>query len=170
MENVKGDDFSSCSRLPSQVAEESLERIANAVRHIWDIPLPPNSAIGSLGQQRPIDRFFSDCGSDRSFNNAIELEDWINTKLEEGSYSDRIILQGERLSRCHCDLTQFNIKMGECFAGIYPRAFGEFALLHQFNLNGQKFARALHRQLFGPRPSKHMRAMALAARFHAFGC
>ena len=177
MENVKGDDYSAYSKRHPELAEQALEQIANAVRHIWEIPLPPNITIGPLGQQRPADRFFSDCGSDRYFNDVIELEDWINTKLEEGSYHDRVRLQGERLSICHCDLTQFNIKMGEPIAiidwgfdGIYPRAFEEFALFHQFNLKGQKFAKALHRQLFGPKLSKHMRALALAARFHAFGC
>ncbi|XWW96387.1 hypothetical protein V2A60_004361 [Cordyceps javanica] len=177
MENIKDDDFAAYGKWHPQVAEQALERIADAVRHIWNIPLPPNATIGPLGQQRPVDRFFSDCGSDRCFNNVIELEDWINTKLEKGSYPDRVILQGERLSICHCDLTQFNIKMGEPiaiidwgFAGIYPRAFEEFALLHQFNLRGRNFAKALHRQLFGPKLSKHMRALALAARFHAFSC
>ncbi|KAK2616989.1 hypothetical protein QQS21_000078 [Conoideocrella luteorostrata] len=177
MENVKGDDYATCSKRHQQVAAQALERIANAVRHIWDMPLSANATIGPLGQQRPVDRFFSDCESDRFFNDAIELEDWINAKLEEGGYPDRIVLQGERLSICHCDLTQFNIKMSEPiaiidwgFAGIYHRAFEEFALVHQFNLKGQKFAKALHRQLFGPKLSKHMRALALAARFHAFGC
>lgn len=125
----------------------------------------------------PVDRFFSDFGSDQMFNNLVELEDWINNKLTEGGYPDRIGLQGEQLSVCHCDLTQFNIKATEPitildwgFSGIYPRAFDEFALIHQFNLQGQKFAKALHGQLFGPKPSKSMRTLALAARFHAFGC
>lgn len=179
MENIKGDDFAVYRKRHPQAAGQALilERIADAVRHIWDIPLPPGAAIGPLGQQRPVDRFFSDCGSDRCFNDVVELQDWINAKLEEGAYPDRVILQGERLSICHCDLTQFNIKTGEPiaildwgFAGIYPRAFEEFALLHQFNLEGQKFAKALHGQLFGPKLSRKMRALALAARFHAFGC
>ncbi|KAM3496938.1 hypothetical protein MY10362_009692 [Beauveria mimosiformis] len=173
MENVEGDDFAAYSKLDAQVAEQALERIANAVRHIWDLPLPPNAAIGPLGHEAPVDRFFSDVGSDRSFNNVIELQDWINIKLDKARRPDRVELQGERLSICHCDLTPFNIRMGEPiaiidwgFAGIYPRAFEEFALLHQ----GLTFAKALHRQLFGPKPSKHMRALALAARFHMFGC
>ncbi|ATY65507.1 phosphotransferase enzyme family [Cordyceps militaris] len=177
MENVKGDDCAAYGKWHPQMAEQAVSQIANAARHIWEIPLPPNVTIGPFEQQRPVDRFFSDCGSDRSFQNVMQLEDWVNAKLEEGGHPDRVELQGERLSICHCDLTQFNIKMGEPiaildwgFAGIYPRAFEEFALVHQFNLRGQKFAKALHRQLFGPKLSKHMRALALAARFHAFGC
>ncbi|EJP67316.1 uncharacterized protein BBA_03890 [Beauveria bassiana ARSEF 2860] len=144
-----------------------------AIRHVWDLPLPPNAAIGPLGHERPVDSFFSDIGSDRAFNNAIELQDWINNKLNDAGRSDRVILEGERLSICHCDLTPFNVKMCEPiaiidwgFAGIYPRAFEEFAILNQ----GMAFANTLCRQLFGPKPSKHMRAMALAARFHMFGC
>lgn len=177
MENVKGDDYATYIKKHPQAAGQVLEAIANAVRHLWNIPLPRNASIGPFEQQRPVDRFFSDAGSDRIFNNLMELEDWINNKLKEGDYPDRIRLQGERLSLCHCDLTQFNIKVGEPiaildwgFSGIYPRAFEEFALIHQFNLEGQKFAKALHRQLFGPKPSKSMRALALASRFHSFGC
>ncbi|KAM3438077.1 hypothetical protein NHJ13734_004350 [Beauveria thailandica] len=173
MEKVEGGDFAAYSKWDPQVAEQAMERIANAVRHIWDLPLPSNAAVGPLEHQAPVDRFFSDVGSGRSFNNVIELQDWINTKLDEARRPDRVTLRGERLSICHCDLTPFNIRMSEPiaiidwgFAGIYPRAFEEFALLHQ----GLTFAKALHRQLFGPKPSKHMRAMALAARFHMFGC
>ncbi|KAH8719904.1 hypothetical protein HC256_000312 [Beauveria bassiana] len=169
MENVEGGHFGAYSKWDPQEAEQAIERIANAVRHVWDLPLPPNAAIGPLGHERPVDSFFSDIGSDRAFNNAIELQDWINNKLNDAGRPDRVILEGERLSICHCDLTPFNVKMCEPiaiidwgFAGIYPRAFEEFAMLNQ----GMAFANTLCRQLFGPKPSKHMRAMALAARFH----
>ncbi|OAA48910.1 phosphotransferase enzyme family protein [Beauveria brongniartii RCEF 3172] len=60
MENVEGGDFAAYSKWDPQVAEQAMERIANAVRHIWDLPLPPNAAIGPLGHETPVDRFFSD--------------------------------------------------------------------------------------------------------------
>ncbi|EFY84574.1 phosphotransferase enzyme family protein [Metarhizium acridum CQMa 102] len=177
MENVKGRDYVDFNKEHPQAAEQAMEAVATAVRHIWDIPLPPSVPLGPFDQQMPIDRFFADFGAGRTFNDLAELEDWINKKLDEAEYPDRVELRGERLSICHCDLTQFNIRVGERialldwgFSGVYPRAFEEFALLHQFNLRGHKFAKALHKQLFGPKLSKPMRALALAARYHAFGC
>ncbi|KAH7320700.1 phosphotransferase enzyme family protein [Stachybotrys elegans] len=176
MEIVKADDYATHRTKNPREAEEALTAIANAVRHIWDIPLPPNLSPGPFCQQEPVDRFFSDSGSGQIFNTLVELEVWINTKLTEGDYQDRVSFQGEQLCLCHCDLTQFNIMVSDRitildwgFAGIYPRAFDEFALIHQYNLIGQKFAKGLHQQLFGPKPSKSMRAMALAARYHAYG-
>lgn len=177
MENVAGDDYATYRKLHLEEADQAIEAIADAVRHIWDVPLPRNAPLGPFEQQTPADRFFSDCGSDRIFDDVGELEHWINNKLVDGGYPDRTRLQGERLSICHCDLTQLNIKVGEPiaildwgFSGVYPRAFEEFALVHQLNLEGHGFAKALHRRLFGPRPSRPMRALALAARYHAFGC
>ncbi|KJZ76464.1 hypothetical protein HIM_04193 [Hirsutella minnesotensis 3608] len=177
MERIKGDDYATHIRQHPQEAEQILDAIAQAVRHIWDIPIPPDSQPGPLERQEPRDRFFSETGSERVFDNLFELESWINGKLEEARYQDRISLQGETLQICHGDLTQFNFKVGEPvalldweFSGIYPRAFEEFALVHQFNLHGQKFAKALHQRLFGPKISKPIRALSLAARFLAFGC
>lgn len=103
MENLKDDDNAVYSKKHPQRAEQALKQIAHTVHHIWELPLPPNVAIGPLGQRRPANRLFSDGGSDRSFGDIMELEDWINTKLEAGSYPDRARLQGERPSMCHCD-------------------------------------------------------------------
>lgn len=139
MEKVKGDTFAEYRKLGPWAAGQAMVRIANAVRDIWDIPLPPNATIESLEQQRPVERLFSDCGLDRCFDDTIELEDWVNAKLERGGYPDRVALQGERLYICHCDLTQFNITMGEPIA-IVDWGFAGL--------------------------SKGMRAMSLAARFH----
>ncbi|POR32227.1 Phosphotransferase enzyme family protein [Tolypocladium paradoxum] len=177
MEYVKDDDYVDYNKQHPQEAAQALEAIATAVRHIWDIPLPPNASVGPFEQQVPVDRFFADFGAGQVFNELVEIEDWINHKLEDARRPDRVSLQGERLCLCHCDLTQFNIKVGERitildwgFAGIYTRAFDEFALIHQYTLPGHKFAKALRDELFGPKFSKSMRAFCLAARYHAFGC
>lgn len=176
MEHVKGGDYITHIRQHPEDAGRVLEAIAKAVRHIWDIPIPPDALPGPLEREEPEDRFFSDSGAQRVFNDLVELETWINDKVEEAGYPDRVRLQGEPLQICHCDLTQFNVKIGEPitildwgYSGIYPRAFDEFALFHQFNLEGLKFAKALHRLLFGPRLSKAMRPLSIAARFLQWG-
>jgi len=177
MENVKGDNYATFSEEHPEEAEQVLEAIANAVRHIWDIPLPPNASPGPFERQVPVDRLFSDCGPTSAFNNVTEMEDWLNNRLKQAGRPDRISLQGEPLSLCHCDLGPFNIRVGEPVAildwgcsGIYPHTFEEFAIVHQFNLRGAKFAKALHRQLFGPKFSKSVRALCLASRYNWFGC
>ncbi|KID94278.1 phosphotransferase enzyme family protein, partial [Metarhizium majus ARSEF 297] len=176
MENVKGSDFVDFKKEHPKEAEEAMEAIATAVRHIWDLPLPPGVPLGPFYQEMPVDRFFADFGAYRSFNDLTELEDWINNKLDKGGFQDRVALQGERLYICHCDLTQFNIRVGERiaildwgFSGVYPLIFEEFALFHQFWLPGYKFPTDLHKELFGPKLSPGMRAMSRAANYHMFG-
>lgn len=62
-----------------------MEAIPTAVRHIWDLPLPPGVPLGPFYQEMPVDRFFADFGAYRRFNELTELEDWINNKLDKGS-------------------------------------------------------------------------------------
>lgn len=176
MENVEDDDYDTFAKQHPEEAPKYLGAIAAAVRHIWDLPLPPDALVGPFEREIPADRFFSDCGSDRSFNNLVELEDWVNNKLEEAGRPHRVSLQGEQLYLCHCDLAGHNIKVGERitildwgFSGIYPKSFEEFALVTQFNLGGRKFARLLHGELFGEKPSKDYNPLALAARYHFCG-
>lgn len=116
MENIQGDDFVTYSKQNPEGASQALEAIEKAVRHIWEIPLPPTARLGPFGQEYPADRFFSDYGAERHFNNVVELEDWINSKLEEAERLDRVALKDEPLCICHCNLTLFNIKVGETIA------------------------------------------------------
>ncbi len=97
MENIEGDDFTRYRDIDPQTAEEAIQAVADAVRHIWDIPPPPNSTLGPLGMQRPADRFFSGCGAEREFSTVLDLEDWVNAKPEQGGYPDRVVLEGESL-------------------------------------------------------------------------
>jgi len=153
-----------------------LEDVAKAVRHIWSLPLPPDSSIGPIGNQIPADRFFSDYGAGRTFENVSELETWINAKLAEANKDIRIDLGSPELKVCHLDLTQYNILVGKPvviidwgYSGIYPIEFEEFALVNQFNRTGMKFARGLHKELFGPKLSKQMRPLSIAACVLAYG-
>ncbi len=177
MENIQGADCAAYRKWDPEVAEAAITAIATAVRHLWEIPPPPNATPGPLDGENPVDRFFSDFGADRVFNDLVELEDWVNGKLKKAGRPDRVALQGEPLSLCHGDLTQWNVKLGEPaaiidfgFSGFYPRMFEEFALVHQFSREGHTFAKALHRRLFGPKLSPPMRALSLAARYHMFRC
>ncbi|EZF29931.1 hypothetical protein H109_01514 [Trichophyton interdigitale MR816] len=169
MERVYGE------ALTSKEDDTVLENIAAAVRHIWELPLPPQASIGPLAGQVPYDRFFSDYGAGRTFQSTEELQAWINEKLKEEGWPDRVDLPSERCI-CHCDLSQFNILRGNPviildwgMSGVYPRIFDEFALFHQFNLRGSKFAKALHKKLFGDKLPTHLRPLAIASRINTWG-
>ncbi|KAL9595109.1 MAG: hypothetical protein Q9179_005109 [Wetmoreana sp. 5 TL-2023] len=154
--------------------DDVLDQVAAGVRHLWELPLPPQAAIGPLGGQIPHDWLFSDYGAGRTFQNANELQGWINKKLEVHGYTDRITLPLERFI-CHCDLSRSNIRRDPLTfldwgrSGIYPRVFGEYAVFRQFNLPGARFAKALHKRLFQENHYKHLRPLALVANIQAVG-
>lgn len=179
MERMRGEEYATYKhRRPECEEGDAIERIADAVRHIWTLPIPADSGIGPLGPSTvPVNRFFSDCGAGRTFATVQDLQDWINGKLEQRGHLDRPALDDEPPCITHGDLTQHNIMMttdgavglvGWGFAGVYPRALEEYGLLNQFNLEGRRLARALHISLFGPKLSNLMRPLALAQRFHTF--
>ncbi len=160
--------------LTAHESDVDLDRIAAAVRHIWSLPLPPQAGIGPLAGQIPHDRFFSDSGAGRTFQSTDDLQGWINTRLEDEEYDERVELS-EECHICHCDLSQFNLRRDPIvildwgMSGIYPRAFEEYALVRQFNLKGSRFAKALHKKLFGGNLSKQIRPLAIAARIDEVG-
>ncbi|KAK2801602.1 hypothetical protein FQN50_007663 [Emmonsiellopsis sp. PD_5] len=170
MERVRGEV------LTAKEDDIVLEKIAAAVRHIWELPLPPQASIGPLAGQEPHDWFFSDYGAGRIFQSTEDLQAWINEKLKGLEYSDRVDLPSERCI-CHCDLSQFNILRGNPviildwgMGGVYPRIFDEFALFRQFsNLKGTKFAKALHKKLFGEKFPVHLRPLAIVSRINTVG-
>ncbi|EFR00451.1 hypothetical protein MGYG_03453 [Nannizzia gypsea CBS 118893] len=140
-----------------------------------ELPLPPQATIGPLAGQIPHDWFFSDYGAGRTFQSIEDLQNWINKKLKEEGWPDRVNLPSERCI-CHCDLSQFNILRGNPviiidwgMSGIYPRIFDEFALFRQFNLEGSRFAKTLHKKLFGDTVPKHLRPLAIVSRINAVG-
>jgi hypothetical protein len=160
--------------LTTSEPDDVLDRVAAAVRHLWELPLPPLAAIGPLADQIPFDWFFSDYGAGRTFQSVGELQNWINEKLKDNGYPDRITLSLDCYI-CHGDLSQFNILRDPIIildwgrAGIYPRIFDEYALFRQFNLRGAKFAKALHGRLFKKDEYSHLRPLAIAANINAFG-
>ena len=179
MEKVEGEAYVNYKEHHPDKAENMLQAIADAARHIWSLPLPPNMSLGPIEGQVPEDRFFSDYGSGRTFENVTQLENWINEKLKFRNKPERVDFQSERLQVCHCDLTQWNVLVDKPdkppiiinwgYSGIYPRAFEEFALVSQFCLLGSKFAKDLHKQLFGPKLSSTMRPFSLVAAWNTFG-
>ena len=179
MEKVEGEAYVDYKKHHPDKAEAMLQAIADAVRHIWSLPLPPNASPGPLEGQIPQDRFFSDHGAGRIFENSEQLENWTNEKLIHRNKPQRVSFQFEKLQICHCDLSQWNVMVGKSdkppiiidweFSGIYPRAFEEYALVQQFSLPGSKFAKDLHKRLFGPKLSTNIRPMSLVAAMNAFG-
>ncbi len=51
-------------------------------------------------------------------------------------------------------------------SGLYPRVFEVYALFHQ---SGSKLAKRLRESLFGSKPSRNLRPIALVARINASG-
>ncbi|VUC21297.1 unnamed protein product [Clonostachys rosea] len=178
MENIQGEDYMTYSNNHTENVDSVFEAVVAAVRHIWEIPLPEKAKIGPLERQIPHDRFFGDYGAHRTFENLEELETWINNQLKEAEYKERVALQGEPLVICHGDIHPWNILVnGEGrvtfidwgYSGIYTREFEELALIHQWNRDGAKLAKALHKALFGPKPTKQMRAFTLVANYNQWG-
>lgn len=176
MENISEMDFVDFKEGHPDTWEDMLPAIEQAVRHIWALPPPPSIAIGSLDPETAVNRVFGDCGVDRTFGSVAELEDWLNSNLERGRWEERVNLRDETPHICHGDLTQYNIKIGQTptildwgFAGIWPRVFEEYGLLHQFGGRGMVFAKALNKQLFGDEFSENLKAVSRAANVHQFG-
>ena len=172
MENVEGDDYFTYKKQHPEAVEENLQAIADAVRHIWSLPLPPDATPGPLGKQKPFHRFFSDVGAGRTFDNIVELEDWINAKLIADERPDRVNLRNEQLCICHLNLTGWNVKIGKPpaflqweFSGIYPRIFEEHTLRSQ-RVN---YAKGLCAILFGPKQSAAVRPLEMVANINWFG-
>ena len=78
MEKVEDEPCANYLKAHPDETETIMESVAKAVRHTWSLPLPPNTALGPIGKQVPVDRFFSDYGAGRTFDNVVELENWIN--------------------------------------------------------------------------------------------
>jgi serine/threonine protein kinase len=179
MEKVEGEAYVDYKKQHPDKAETVLQAVADAIRHVWSLPLPPNASPGPFEGQIPEDRFFSDYSAGRTFENIAQLENWINDKLIYRNKPERVSFQYEKLQLCHNDLTQWNVMVDKPgkppiiidwgFSGIYPRAFEEYALVQQFSLPGSRFAKDLHKQLFGPKLSTNMRPLSLVAAMNAFG-
>lgn len=176
MEKVEGENYLDYTKQHPEETEKVLQAIADVVRHIWSLPLPPNKPPGSFGPELAVNRFFSDVGADRAFKDIGDLEDWVNQQLIEANKPDRANFRSHELCLCHLDLTEFHVLIGKpiilldwSFSGIYPIVFEEHALINQFNLQGRKFAKGLFKQLFDDKPSKNMRSLTLAARINFVG-
>lgn len=176
MEKVEGENYVDYTKQHPDETETVLQAIADVARHIWSLPLPPNTPPGSFGPELSVNRFFSDYGADRTFTDIEDLENWVNQKLIETKKPDRASFQSHQLCLCHMDLTQYHVLIGKpiilldwSFSGVYPIEFEAHALHNQFNLRGSKFAKGLFKQLFGTKMPKNMRPLSLAARINFVG-
>lgn len=176
MEKVRGQSPVEHRKQHPDEAKVVDDRIAAAVRHIWQLPLPQGAFIGPLAGQKANDWFFSDYGADRTFQSIQELESWINDKLEDAGRTERVNLKGLERRICHGDLSQYNILYdGRVIildwgkSGIYPGVFDEFALVRQFPIRGGKYAKRLHGKLFGNKLSDLIPPLMRVANINAFG-
>jgi serine/threonine protein kinase len=176
MENIKGETYVNWKNShlkDKQKIETVLNKIAEAVRHLWTLPLPPGTVVGPLENNLPVDRFFGDSRG-RRFKDVPGLEDWINMILRLVGRGGSIDLRSKSTQICHCDLAEHNIMLdnNECiliidwgFSGIYPRCFEEWGLVHQFNRQGLRFAKALHQRLFDGKFSREMTPLGHASNY-----
>ena len=133
MEKVEGEDYVDYIKQHPEEADTVLQAIASTVRHIWSLPIPPNTSPGPFGGQIPVDRFFSDYSAGRTFRDLAQLEGWINGKLIAVNRPERVDFSSQQLGLRHLDLTQYNILVTKPitiidwgFSGIYPVAFEEY--------------------------------------------
>jgi serine/threonine protein kinase len=178
MERVQGQAYGDHIKQHREQAPKLLEAVAEAVRHVWTIKVPPDASPGPLGRQIPEDRFFTDRGARQTFDTTADLERWVNAKLIDRGKSERVDFTLEKLYLCHCDLASHNIlipTLGAIYlidwgmSGYYPLVFEEYALLNQFNLPGSNFAKQLKCKLFGDKSSPNLRPLSLVARINAQG-
>jgi tRNA A-37 threonylcarbamoyl transferase component Bud32 len=178
MERVQGQTYGDHVKQHREKAPKLLEAVAEAVRHVWTIKVPPGASPGPLGRQIPEDRFFTDRGAGQTFDTTADLEQWVNAKLINTRKSERVDFALEKLHLCHCDLASHNILipvLGAIYlidwgmSGFYPLVFEEYALLHQFNLPGGHFAKQLKPILFGDKASPNLRPLCLVGRINAQG-
>jgi hypothetical protein len=166
MERVQGQTYDDHVKQHREKAPKLLEAIAEAVRHVWTIKVPPGTSPGPLGRQIPEDRFFTDRGAGQTFDTTADLEQWVNAKLINTRISERV------------DFASHNILipvLGAIYlidwgmSGFYPLIFEEYALRHQFNLPGGYFAKQLTPILFGDKASPNWRPLCLVGRINAQG-
>jgi serine/threonine protein kinase len=178
MERVQGQMYCDHVKQHREKALKLLEAVAEAVRHVWTIKVPPGASPGPLGRQIPEDRFFTDRGAGQTFDTTADLEQWVNAKLIDTGKPDRVNFALEKLYLCHCDLAEHNILipvLGAIYlidwgmSGFYPLVFEEYALFHQFNRPGSNFAKQLKSMLFGDKASPNLRPLSLVARINAQG-
>ncbi|KAI9785263.1 MAG: hypothetical protein M1816_000449 [Peltula sp. TS41687] len=177
MEKVHGQSPVEYSKQHPDETEVVDDQIAAAVRHIWQLPLPPGPFIGHLAGEKANDWFFSGDGADRTFQSVQDLEGWINDKLEDVGRPERVNSKGIECRICHGDLSQHNILYGASrviildwgMSGIYPGVVDEFALIRQFSNRGGKYASRLHKKLFGDKFSVLIGPLMRVANINAFG-
>lgn len=133
MERVSGPSPAEYIKQPTDEADAVLEKIAAAVRHLWELPLPDQASIRPLQGQIPDDWFFSDYGADRSFQNVDDLEGWVNGRLADAGVVEPVDLKQFPRHICHCDLSQHNILYGDPviildwgMSGVYPVSLTSF--------------------------------------------
>lgn len=176
MERVSGPSPTEYIKEHADEADAVFNKIAAAVRHLWELPLPDQASIGPLHGQIPHDWFFSDYGAGRTFNDVDELEGWVNGRLADAGRGGQVDLKPFPRHICHCDLAQHNIIYGDPvivldwgMSGVYPRIFDEFALVRQFSTRRAKFVKRLHRQLFGDKLSPVLRPLMAVSNYNAYG-
>lgn len=118
---------------------------------------------------------------DKTFDNVAQLEDWVNEKLVCRNKPEKASFRSEKLQVCYCNISQRNIMVDGSkkssflinwgFSGLYPRVFEKYALVQHFHEQDQggKFAKELHKKLFGLKLSTNMHPLLLVAAMNEWG-
>lgn len=106
------------------------QRVADAIRHLWQIHIPPGHSPGPLGGGHPRGYVWSDNGASISFKTLKEMEYFMNQCLELKNKrlksrnlavqpTVKLNFRSTNLVLCHTDLSQRNIivteTVGICF-------------------------------------------------------
>ena len=178
MERIHDDDILEFLGNGTGTVQDLVLPIAKAVRHIWSLPLPPDATVGPLNQGIPHGAIFSDLGAPRYFTDLEDLENWINEQLTGNNHDLEVSLRDKQLHICHNDLSFSNIRVGDQLkitftdwgrGGIYPIEFEEYSLLDLNVTESNRLVKPLHKELFGPKFTKQMKAFNIVHKCNQWG-
>lgn len=129
-------------------------QIADAIRALYEMPLPTDVSPGPVGGGMPRGHLWPDCGAENEFDSVRNLEHWLNTRLLSskrfGYEAVKLFdLNAADIAMCHLDIVPRNlIVMPDgriCFvdwayAGFFPLFFKNisFTTVYLMDLTSSK--------------------------------
>jgi aminoglycoside phosphotransferase (APT) family kinase protein len=164
MEYIEGKNLQQYLRDDPPQAERWDDAVSEAIRSLWEFPVPSDARPGPLGGGWPRGPMWGeDFSTDHKFQSKEDLESWINGMLEENKRPEtmRVNFSSERLAFSHGDLSprHFIVQGSKLFlvdfgaSGFYPVCFDEAGLCRLGN-----WSRRIRQKLF-PSRSANLRSL-----------
>jgi hypothetical protein len=153
MEHITGVNL---EQIATDQRPDLITRVANAMNHLSQIPIPPQQTPGPVDGGAPRGYLWTDYGACASFGSLRQMEDWLNRRLDLSAHQlPRLDLSFTTLAFSHMDIARRNIILTTddeicfvdwAFAGFYPPFFQRFCL-EWCSSDSTSFVRSLLDQL-----------------------